>query len=202
MVTRSPQTARWLWHAAWLALGLTLLVSITGALVLGAGAADPPRAGSLMWEEPTHPIWDITARQSLYDLPDLPPPPFTIEVVARFSGDTPASSAWTLSYQPVMRRTPMRLSVYGNGLLRAWRLPAIPFIHLRPNGEFNQLSFDVHADYSATIRINDEIAWQGPLDLDSVTPDSGSWWLSARPGTKASAEITWARIAIYAPAKS
>ena len=38
-----------------------------------------------------------------------------------------------------------------------------PFVHVHPPGESNKLTLNVEADSHATLRINDEIAWQGSV---------------------------------------
>ncbi len=177
-------------------LAAALFLSIGGAVVLGLGLADPPRAGPLLWQNSTPQTWSVQANQaqrgSAFNLPELP---FTIEVTARLSADSDPWSNWGVNFN-----SGVGSAIYGNGLYSQGGVPSQTFVefpHLRPVGEFNRLALTVNADQSAILRLNDEIAWRGQFPLGEHKPFNVT--LSVLAGLGGFAKVTWERIVIYAP---
>ena len=83
------------WRAA---LGATVIVGVAvvlGALILRAGAADPPRAEPLVWQDAA-PTWAHDAAGWTSAPPRAPQPAadFTLSVSARWAADADVSAAW------------------------------------------------------------------------------------------------------------
>ncbi len=206
--TRARRTFQWRWNAAWFTLAVALTLSIGGAIWLGAGLADPPRAGPLLWEDPSPQHWVIKNSQEQYryiPLP-LPAPPFTIEAIVRFSGNSAPGAGWWLSLTD--GEASSQFNIFNDGYFQIkaighkvsgttiWTGP-VEFPHLKGIGEFNKLALDVAADQSATLRLNDEIAWKGTLGFNAAAP----WrlFVGSTAIFEKSATLTWERLAIYAP---
>lgn len=175
-----------------LALALFLIVIVSGAvlaLVLAHGLADPPRAGTLVWETESLDEWERVKDRdgNLYRAPVTNrAPPFTVEIKAAVLNDEPLT--WGLWLET--RDGEYRFLVgYGGYVSAGATLDWRNFIHLQP--ETNRLCLHVEADGFTTFRVNQEIAWQGHLDL----PDAPSWGLASLADTRL--ELRAARL--YAP---
>ncbi len=162
------------------------------------GAADPPRAGSLIWHAPANMLWTLNSgdTQSTAISVQLPTPPFTLEVVAHFSINSPHNAGWSVQLQTDEDQPLHKMTIYNNCTFALWGKGRTPFIHLQPGGLSNRLTLNVLADQSATLRLNDEIAWQGMLNM--VTQQSIGWLISASAGNNGVAALTWEQMALYA----
>jgi hypothetical protein len=200
--SRAP---RWLWRFAWLSLATVLAISIGGALLLGLGAADPPRAGPLQWQITNQSVWklapgveqnQVTGAMANFVVPE---PPFTLEVTARLSTTSDLGAQWAVVLQPfppTATTAPEVITVDGGGNYRETGSDQrISFPHLRSVGQTNMLRVDVDANGGEIIRFNDEIAWRGsyPPGMSAARLrllGFGGWQLDSR--------LIWERIALYA----
>jgi hypothetical protein len=162
-----------------LALAMVVMVMLGGTAVGGLvalGVADPPRAGTLMWQSSSFDEWCYApphSEGSPFDeyIPPIaiPKPPFTIEVIAL--NNAHPKSAWGI-----------RLNVYGGFwyiLVSGDRyfaqvgLEWQEFPPIRRNAE-NKIYVHVDADNRLTVRINDEIVVEN-ITIDNFHPASISW---------------------------
>lgn len=152
-------------RAAWLILIAALVGSVITVIVLAVGVADPPRAGSLQWH--TDNLVHTAAQLENFVFPqqiNLPIPPYTLEVSGTFNVDSDSLAIWGIS---LLHDSTEIFGVYLNGY-QFYRVPPTqpdftPFIHIRKNGTANKLTLNVDTDNHATLRINDEVAWQGTI---------------------------------------
>jgi len=214
-MTDSPRTLplHWLWRACWLTLIAVLAISISAAIALGSGLADPPRAGPLLWQMAAQPKWLMTANGGTVTFQrvpfEIPAPPFTLEVVARYSEGDPGAF-WLLTFETNLNAPPSSITkprafhkldfvVYNNGYFAVrndFALQRVEFPHLNRAGAFNKLALDVAADQTVVLRLNDEIAWHGKINVDLPW----SLFLEASPGNLTTQSLlTWKQIAMYAP---
>jgi hypothetical protein len=187
-----PEIPRWLWFGAWGALITVVCGGLALAVLLLTGAADPPRAGPLVWQIVQFPT--LNALPNYTTLAPNPIPlfrvPYTLEIAARFSADSDPVAAWgiTLVPFPSSRPTvgarhaspsypaspdaasdaappPFEIAIIGGRFfaISPSSPDSRPFIHIRPLGTVNRLRLDVDSAGRGTLRINDEIAWRGPV---------------------------------------
>ncbi len=186
---RSDETIPlFLWRLAWGGLYAVLVAGLATLVVLAGGAADPSRAGPLVYQS-----------ESASIIP-LPTGPYTLEVTGRFTQTTDPAAVWGVeltdsNVTPLSNSSPvsvpLRILINGYGF---FALPPLqpdftPFIHIRTHGESNKLSLNVGNGGEDVLRINDEIAWKGNMP----PARSAAIWRSA--GT----QFTLDRIALYAP---
>lgn len=139
-------------------LGGTLLI-----MLLSLGIANPPRAGALQWSTKNTADWLHSQKMSnlrFYQAPvKLPPQPFTLELIADNEGDF--NSGWGIQIESwlaiINREGYFSISLDEKP---HWR----EFIHIQRH-DTNKLYLDVRENGTATLRINDEIAWTGSLTL-------------------------------------
>lgn len=100
---RDDSVPRWVWRLALSGAAFVVAVTISGAVLLGLGAADPPNAGPVMWSDAmlswaAGPEVVLGAREAeWFDSPPdavLPEERFTLDVQARLSADAGAGAAW------------------------------------------------------------------------------------------------------------
>jgi hypothetical protein len=133
-----------------------LLFTISGAILLSLGGADPPRAGTQR---------DSIPRSTLIEQPEhtltLPALPFTVETSAIF----PTGAVWLFDLNASDQRI-FRLEVYGDGTYTL-RAPVealrVGFPHLRGAGERMRIRVDMAANGETILRLNSEVAWRGVL---------------------------------------
>jgi hypothetical protein len=216
-----PEIPRWLWYGAWGALSVVVCGGLTLAFLLANGAADPPRAGPLVWQ--SGPLPTLSASPNYTTVAPDPIPlfrvPYTLEIAARFSVDSDPAAAWGImldpaqpsrsdvgarhaspsylaspSAQPASTPAPFEIAIIGQRFFAV--SPASPdwrpFIHIRPLGTVNLLRLDVDSTGHGTLRINDEIAWRGTVPAAR----SARLYLRSRNAT---ATLNVKRIAVYAP---
>lgn len=156
------------------------------ALLLAAGAANPPYAGPEHWNVNTINDWNVeTARSDwrYWRAPrELPAVPWTLELSANHLGHP--GSAWGFWLAQRNQRWSFLVNNEGYLFFGSSDEPRwAEFIHVRRGG-MNRLYLDVNDDGSATLRINDEIAWVGKLDVGHIwgvvefrEPQLSSWSL-------------------------
>src|SRR5215475_1053035 len=90
----------WLWRVGRAGLIGVVILGAAGILALAAGAADPPRAGPLAWNDGPLPGFSIPARSklTLNRVIDLPAPPFTLEITAQLASNSDSAAAWGLQF--------------------------------------------------------------------------------------------------------
>lgn len=154
-----------MWRSVWIALATVIGLGLAALVVLAGGAANPPRAGSLIWSGGPLPETPLPIH---YIIPTTLAAPYTLEVEGQFSTNSDPTALWE-----IIGETPGKPSPQFAIILRDHRffavLPmqpdSIPFIHIRQAGEVNKLTLNVEADQQATLRINDEIAWRGVVPV-------------------------------------
>jgi hypothetical protein len=89
-----------------------------------------------------------------------------LEIAARFSAGSDPAAAWGITLDPANPApAPFEIAIIGQRFFAVspsspdWR----PFIHIRPLGTVNRLRLDVDSAGQGTLRINDEVAWRGPV---------------------------------------
>lgn len=177
------------WHLALSIFLITIIAGIAVVILLALGAANPPRAGELVWQADTAHGWPLLPYSGQFDLHiariSLPQSPFTLEIIASNEG-TPAS-AWGLwlrtsdGIQSFLVSNEGYMSI-SNDENAHWA----QFIHVR--AATNKLYLHVQDDQAATFRINDEIAWQG-----TIMP-LADWGIVLYGGP----DITWQSMRLYA----
>ncbi|MCC7449729.1 MAG: hypothetical protein IT324_20080 [Anaerolineae bacterium] len=179
----------WLWRSAWIALGAVVGLGLFVLVVLAGGAADPPRAGSLVWSAGPLPETPLPVD---YTIPTTLTAPYTLEVEGQFSAGSDPNALWEIIGETLGKPSPQFAIVLRHHCFFAvlpMQPDSIPFIHIRPAGEINKLSLDVAADQQATLRINDEIAWRGVIP---AVPTA-----TIRAMGKGSSHFVMRRIALY-----
>ncbi len=186
---RSDETIPlFLWRLAWGGLYAMLVAGLATLVVLAGGAADPARAGPLVFQSESA------------NIILLPTGPYTLEVTGRFTQTTDPAAVWGVELTdsnviPLSNSSPVSvpLRILINGY-SFFALPPLqpdftPFIHIRIHGESNKLTLNVGNGGAGVLRINDEIAWKG------IVPPahSAAIWHSA--GT----QFTLDGIALYVP---
>lgn len=145
---------------------MTVLLSIgaAAALLLAAGAANPPYAGPLRWHAASPAGWaslPASAGPARLEAPAAPPGlPFTLEISARAASSSGFWGVWLDTPGAVWQALVSAdgyLSV-GTDAGPQW----FEFMHLLPAAP-NRLYLHVDGDGGAVLRVNDEIAWTGAL---------------------------------------
>ncbi|HVO43380.1 MAG TPA: hypothetical protein VMT34_12185 [Aggregatilineales bacterium] len=165
-----------------------LLTVVAGgglAIALALGAATPPRGDRLYSMTVDH-AYSLSPGQ-IVDLTAMPIPvpgaPFTLDITATFAAAGDPSAAWGIS------DSAFRVWLYGNSYFSVNDADRVEFIHLHPTT--NTLSVAAAADGTLTVRINEELAWQGPVD------SNGPVKLRLRGGIHSGSEIRIEHIEIY-----
>lgn len=175
---------------------ITLLISLmlfiggfTLSILLALGLADPPRAGTLQWRVESPVDWTETQTQSedwtFSPAPVQLPTAFTLELTATNHGAS--NSAWGIQVfdakatQTILIDNQGYFSVSSNAEQPYWRA----FIHIRPAAA-NKLYLHVEPDQQATLRINDEVAWEGRIK-------ASTWQLVSYQQP----QLNWEQIALY-----
>jgi hypothetical protein len=202
-------------------MGVVVVVLLTagGALLLALGAADPPLAGPLAWEE-TELAWaggpslrlDAGA-SAWYTAPPsarLPVGAFTLDVRARLSPESDPGTAWGVWLErPDGARVIYALSGEQYTTTRVcptappaaledcpalrpeWRWMPYPLIHTP--GTANRITLHREQPGAVRLRLNDERMGIAPVAL------SGRWGLWARGGRAGVTVIDWQWARLYAP---
>lgn len=161
----------WLRRIFWLLL-LGGLIAAVALAVMPASANVRSYDGSLSAQYPIslQPAESaIFAVQTAADLSDLLIPPYTMIARAGFSKDSDTQVGWGLALCPSdnadCENDQVVLSIFSDGFFRFSPVSADTtwFVHIRPNGQENEAQIEVDVDGKATLRINNEIAWQGEL---------------------------------------
>jgi hypothetical protein len=140
---------------------LVLLVAGGGlaALILAAGAADPPRAARL--------VRDLQAGTAIAALPTivLDNVPTTVEVAAAIAAPATTEAWWGVTLTQAGREV-LRVSIDAERFfsLTPYLPDATFFVHLRRGEQPNEIYLHVEADGTTTLRLNREVAWQGRVD--------------------------------------
>ncbi len=173
---------RGLWRAAWISLLAVVAGGIITLILLAGGAADPPRAGPLIWQS----LRD-TANSPYYTPIGMPAFPYTLEVTGQADGP------WEITFRNTRGGIAFSIVLDGQGFFAVppFQSDSIPFIHIRP--ESNKIALNVESSGQATLRINDEIAWRG------VVPESNTAQIVLNGNDSPSDRLVIQRIALYAP---
>jgi hypothetical protein len=126
----------------------------------------------------------------------LPVPPFTIEVVARFSTVSAESADWGMLLNDFTTQ-PSDVLVTND---RHYFVPGSDFptyyYRLHAAGQFNQITLTVNADHQAILALNGQIVWNAPLLFDA---SRGEWLLFATNSSHRAIVIHWLQVALYRP---
>lgn len=151
------------WRLTLALLVITLAGGLLLLILLALGLADPPYAGAMQWQTTAPedwPAYSITQQQTCLAAPVTLPRYFTLELAAENAGAP--GSAWGVQLQH--EDTAMTFLIDHEGYFSA--ASAQPqwaeFLHIRPGGH-NRLYLHSAPNGGLTVRINDEIAWQGAL---------------------------------------
>jgi hypothetical protein len=173
-------------------------VGLVTAVLLSGGAADPPRAGRLIWQ--AGPLPDAAASvyySTVVGGPvDLPARPYTLEVAGQLAAGSDPAASWGIACDTgESAGPPFSITLDGQGFFSfpPFQPDSVPFIHIRPAGESNKLALNVEASGQATLRINDEIAWRGAV------PDARRAQIVLVGGRATSSRLVVQRVALYAP---
>jgi hypothetical protein len=186
---------------------LSLLLSlgvVTGGtlliVVLAFGAADPPRSGVLVWQANSDEHWQTKYAEdssTFYQAPvSISSLPFTLELAAENKGSPDSAWGLWLETEPDLWLVLVSREGYfaagsthgdqgryslSNSILD-WR----EFLHIRPR---TKIYLHVDAGSSATLRLNDEVAWTGTLTFSSEI----SWGIIHYKLPK----LNWQQIQLY-----
>jgi hypothetical protein len=180
---------------AWAIFGIVLILGLITIAMLTLGAADPPKAGALQWHIGN--LLHTVPPHEFFVFPQqiqLPAPPYTLEVAGTFDVESDPMAVWGIS---LLDSSTELLGVYLNGF-QFYSVPPTqpdftPFIHIRKNGAVNKLTLNIDINHHATLRINDEIAWQGMLLEASTARISFNGGIN-QPGT-----LTINSVSLYYP---
>jgi len=195
-MTAPDEVPVWLWRSVRTALGITIAGGLIAVIVLAAGAADPPRAGPRRYENSTAHTLIARANSGTQFEPEsvvLPNGAFTLEVSGRLSPDSDPSAAWGIELSDDQTRYSALLNGFRQYAVMPSQPDFAPFIHVRADGESNKITLDVRGDSSATMRINDEVAWTGRIGAVR------SAHIQVIGGLDKSAALTVEGVAVYAP---
>ena len=126
----------------------------------------------------------------------LPPLPFTVEIVARYSKFSADAAIWGILLN-VFSERPSAVLLTND---RHYFAPASDFatffygLHLA--GQFNQIRLSVDINKQATLDLNSHVVWRGVLFFD---PNPGRWALFAANSYRHTAVITWLKVDLYQP---
>jgi hypothetical protein len=187
----------WLWRGAWIALGSVVVIGVVGVALLLGGVADPPRAGPLIWSGgplatlAVLPDYSITASPSI----SLPHSPYTLEITAEFSADSDPAARWEIVWDndPAPGGFRIALDGYGFFAVPPSQPDSTPFFHIRPPGQPNRVALSAGADDQGLLRINDEIAWRGPV------PKAAGVHVQVIGGKSTVSHFVIQHVALYAP---
>lgn len=147
-------------------LGLVIGIGVL-ALILSAGAADPPRVGIL--RQTLEPVSAFSLPLKGEYLSDqgifLPASAYTVEIGAVLSSEADPLVSWGLVFFDSDGRELWRLLITGDAY---YRLPpfqpdSTSFFHLRPPGQENLIRLDFWPHGESVLRLDQEIAWKGTL---------------------------------------
>jgi hypothetical protein len=189
---------RLVWRGAWAVLLGVIGVGLVTAVLLSGGAADPPRAGRLIWQAGPLPdaVTSVYHSTTIGSPVDLPARPYTLEVTGQLAAGSDPAASWGIACDTAESAgPPFSIVLDGQGFFSfpPFQPDSVPFIHIRPAGESNKLALNVEASGQATLRINDEIAWRG------VIPDARRAQIVLVGGRATSSRLAVQRVALYAP---
>lgn len=210
---------RWVWRLSVGGAGLVILLVALVALALVRGAADPPVAGPVIWQDKTL-AWLPDDLRTLRPASGLwvpapeagaisPGEPFTLTVRATLTADSDPSTAWGVwlaeddggvviyalsgeGYTTTRRCLPGLLP-----LVQIEDCPAVrpewrwsPYNRIRAPGQPNSITLHQESNGDIRLRINDEKLGAAPVDI------SGEWGVWARGGRDSGAVIVWESTAL------
>ncbi|MEP7289205.1 MAG: hypothetical protein ABI947_25930 [Chloroflexota bacterium] len=182
----------WMQRTAWSIFIGVLIIGVITVILLASGAADPPKAGLLIWDSGPFTA-QVNPKQSvsLTDTFPLPYAAYTLEVTGSLSHTSDSLAAWGIAFADTAH---VPFSVFVNGYRFFSMSPAqpdfTPFIHLRADS--NKITLDVDKSGWAVVRLNDEIAWRGQ------SPPSHQIAIRFQGGDTRSAQFVIQHIAVYA----
>jgi hypothetical protein len=184
------------WKLAHFAVFFALLGGIVLALILSAGAADPPYAGPIWFSDGTPISLDVPASQTIPagNPIVLPTGSYTLEISAAYSADSDPMAGWAISFVKA-DQVVLEIWLYNDAYFSM--PPVFPdsasFFHIRPAGKVNQLYLDRRANGDAVLRFNREIAWHGKIiEADQIR-------LRARGGPLSASHLIIEQRVIYFP---
>ena len=159
----STSTLRW--RATLVTFTAIIIGGVILVVLLAAGLADPPRAGPLRWQAESPQDWTAEHADpdlTLYAAPVDLPPVFTLELTAANSG--PPESAWGVVFEGSGQRLTILIDNQGYVSVSSDNRPHwAEFLHSHPK-QINKLYVNVASGGVATLRLNDEVAWEGVID--------------------------------------
>jgi hypothetical protein len=173
-------------------------IGLVTAVLLSGGAADPPRAGGLIWQ--AGPLPDAVASvyySTIVGSPiDLPARPYTLEVTGQLAAGSDPAASWGITCDTAETTgSPFSILLDGQGFFSfpPFQPDLMPFMHIKPVGEANKFALNVEATGRATLRINDESAWRGAI------PDARRAQIVLIGSRGTSSRLAVQRVALYAP---
>jgi hypothetical protein len=103
LTRRSSPVPGWAWWGTLAGVVIVIAITVSGALLLAGGAADPPVAGQVIWTDDAlawagGPAITLAPGESVWiaapEAARLPPGGFTLSVSARWSADSDPGAAW------------------------------------------------------------------------------------------------------------
>ncbi len=186
----------WLWRGLRLSLLAVVSAGALTTLILAGGAADPPRAGPLRSSMGPLQGASVAPQQTLAvgSVIPLPPLPFTLEILGTLVTGDPLD-AWGINLEtadPKLSNITVWVFPAGYFSLAPLQPDSVGFFHIRPSGQENRLYWHHEASGEVTLRLNNEIAWQGRA------PAARSARIQVRAG-KATAQFSLLKADLYAP---
>jgi len=210
-----------LWWAVWGGVAGVIAVIGLGALLIAAGATDPPVAGPVRWSDRViawagGPVLTVAAREGAwYVAPETvphAPGDFTLAVAGLWAADTDPLAAWGVWLEePDGARVVYAVSASGYTTTRRcfpggqpgyaiedcpalrpeWRWSPHP--RIRPPGEANTITLHREPDGAIRLRVNRERLGAAPVAI------MGRWGVWVRGGD-APLALSWDHAEIRAPA--
>jgi len=207
---------RWFWRLTLVGVGAVFLVVMVGALLLRLGAADPPTAPDLRWQDhrlqwASGPSITVPSGEDRW----FDPPTaaalensFTLHLRARLSADSDPATAWGVWIET---GDGMRViyAISGERYTTTRLCPPEPpaeiedcpalhpdwrwmeYNRLHGPGDINQITLHTESPGMIRLRLNNERMGIAPIQI------SGRWGVWVRGGREAPGTITWAWAAVY-----
>lgn len=202
---------RWLWIVTFAGAGVIAAITLAGALLLRLGAADPPVAGPVIWEQAGlgwagGPVMALDPGGSAwFPAPDeaaLPGGAFTLDVRARLDGESDPGAAWGVWLETIDGARVI-YAASGEGYITTRTCPPghtgpidacpalrpdwrwMPYPRVNPPGQRNTITLHQEPSGAIRLRLNGEILGAAPVER------SGRWGVWVRGGRSARADIIW-----------
>jgi hypothetical protein len=218
-IPSSEPVPGWLWCGTLAGVMLVVMVVAVGAILLARGAADPPVAGPVVWQDanlawaggPQHTILAGDGAWLAAPPPArLPGDAFTLAVRARLCAESDPGAAWGV-WLAAGDGARMVYAISGDGLVTTRRCPVpaprdinacpaarpewrwMPYPRLALPGASNTIALHREPYGAVRLRLNDEKLGAAPVAV------TGEWGVWVGGGRADRAILTWESAELRAP---